>query len=89
MGEQGVLDLGRQAVWTVLLVGGPLLAVSLLTGLVIGILQAVTQINEQTLTFVPKIVAVFAGVALLGPWMLTTLVGFAAELIGNLHTFVR
>ncbi len=89
MTEQGVLDLARQAVWTVLMVGGPLLGVSLVTGLLIGLLQAVTQLNEQTLTFVPKIVAVFAGVVVFGPWMLTTLVQFAAELFMNLHAFVR
>jgi flagellar biosynthetic protein FliQ len=87
--EQGVLDLAQQAVWTVLMVGGPLLGISLVTGLTIGILQAITQINEQTLTFVPKIIAVFTGIVVFGPWMLTRLVDFAAELFRNLHTFVH
>lgn len=69
MNELWVINITRQAITTTLLVGGPLLGIGLLVGLVISIIQAVTQIQEQTLVFVPKILAVMAVLLLLGPWM--------------------
>ncbi len=75
-----VLDLTRSALFQALLLAGPLLGVSLLTGLVIAILQAVTQIQEQTLTFVPKLVAVGITFMVLFGWMLSTTVRFTREL---------
>jgi flagellar biosynthetic protein FliQ len=84
-----VLALGRESAQMVLLVAGPILIAGLVTGLAVSILQAVTQIQEMTLTFIPKIVAIVAVLALLGHWMLTQLVVFTAALLGNLHLYAR
>lgn len=89
MTEEFVINLGREALLTVLLVGAPMLGLGLIVGLLVSVFQATTQINEQTLTFVPKIVAVLAAVVLFGPWMLGVLLDFTGNLFGNLHTFVR
>ena len=75
-----VIYIGREAVYTTLLISGPLLLVSIAIGLVISIFQATTQIQEQTLTFVPKIIAVFLMVVFLGPWMLNILITFTQNL---------
>ena len=79
-----VLNLGQQALETMLLVSGPLLVVALVAGLIISILQAATQINEQTLSFIPKILAICGTLLLLGPWMLATLVDYTRRLITNI-----
>jgi flagellar biosynthetic protein FliQ len=76
-----------EAFWTVILVSGPLLGLSLLVGLVISILQATTSIHEQTLTFVPKIAAVAVSMLVFGPWMLRKLLDFTGKILGNLHHF--
>lgn len=89
MNEAVVLGLAREALWVSLLVGGPILGISLVVGVVVSILQAVTQVNEQSLAFVPKVVAVFAGVILFGPWMLETLVAFSAGLFSNMGSYGR
>ncbi|MDD4343275.1 MAG: flagellar biosynthesis protein FliQ [Eubacteriales bacterium] len=75
-----VIYIGREAVYTVLLISGPLLIGSILIGLTISIFQATTQIQEQTLTFVPKIVAIFVMIVVLGPWMLNILIAFTQNL---------
>lgn len=75
-----VIYIGREAVYTVLLISGPLLIGSILIGLTISIFQATTQIQEQTLTFVPKIVAIFVMIVVLGPWMLNILLAFTQNL---------
>jgi len=82
-----VVDLGREALWMVLLVAGPMLGLGLLVGLVVSILQATTQIQEQTLTFIPKILAVLGAAIVFGPWMLRVMTEYAARLLGNLHRF--
>lgn len=69
-----------QLLWTVGLVAGPVLLVLLVVGVLVGVIQVVTQLQEMTLTFVPKLIAVFVVFALLGPWMLGRLTGFATEL---------
>jgi flagellar biosynthetic protein FliQ len=74
-------DLARQALWVTLVLVGPVLAVGATAGLVTSVLQAVTQIHEQTLAFVPKLAASIAVLVLLGPWMLHTLVEFTQTLI--------
>lgn len=89
MSEELVSGLARQAMVTTLLVSAPILALGLITGVVVGIFQAATQIHEQTLAFVPKIVAVMLGVVFLGPWMLRTLVEFTAGLLANLPQWIR
>ncbi len=74
MNEQAVLDIASEAIWCVILVSAPLLIISLLVGLLISIFQTVTSIQEQTLTFVPKIVAIFIGILVFGSFMLDNLV---------------
>ncbi len=74
-----VVDIGRHALVTMLLVAAPMLGVGLLVGLVVSILQAVTQVNEMTLTFVPKIVGVAVAAVLFLPWIIRMLVSFAAH----------
>jgi flagellar biosynthetic protein FliQ len=71
-----VVDIGRQALWATLLVSAPLLGVALVVGLVIGIIQAATSINEMTLSFIPKVVCLSMALLLFGGWMLGTLVEF-------------
>ncbi len=84
-----VMDLGRDAMLLVLLTAAPVLIVSLLTGLLISIFQAVTQIHEMTLTFVPKIVATFLVLIIFAPWMIRVMVGFTANLLMNLGMYTR
>jgi flagellar biosynthesis protein FliQ len=84
MTEQFAIDIARNAFITALEIGGPLLAVSLAIGMVVSIFQAVTQINEQTLSFVPKVLTVSAALAVLGPWMATTLVGYMVGIFNSL-----
>jgi len=82
-----VMDIGRQALLIVLLVAGPMLAVGLFLGLAVGIFQATTQINEATLTFIPKFVGIAFTLMLLMPWMMLKLVEFTHglfELIGQI-----
>lgn len=88
LSELFVVSLGREALYVALLVAAPMLGLALIVGLVVGILQATTQIQEQTLSFIPKLVAVFGGLAIFGSWMLTTLIEFTQNLLGNLARFV-
>ncbi|HIV70003.1 MAG TPA: flagellar biosynthesis protein FliQ [Candidatus Aquabacterium excrementipullorum] len=76
MDPQQVLTIGRDGLLTLLMVCAPILIVVLVVGLVVSILQAATQIHEQTLSFVPKLLGAFATLGLAGPWMLSTLVDF-------------
>ena len=76
MDAQQVLTAGQQGLWMLLLVSAPLLLVVLVVGLVVSVFQAATKINEATLSFVPKVVAAVAVLAIAGPWMLSTLVEY-------------
>ena len=80
MGQDQAVDLGRQAVVMTLLVSSPVLLIGMVVGLVISILQAVTQVQEQTLSFVPKIIAMALAVGLLLPWIVGQLVDFGREM---------
>jgi flagellar biosynthetic protein FliQ len=84
MTQDFIIYLGKEAVYTILLLSGPLLGVSLLVGLIISIFQATTQIQEQTLTFVPKIVMVFISLVIFGPWMLNLIVTFTINLFSSI-----
>lgn len=75
-----VIEIGRGAVEVLLLVAMPLFAAALLTGLLVSIFQAATQINEATLSFVPKLVAIFVTLVVAGPWMLTILTDYIRRL---------
>jgi flagellar biosynthetic protein FliQ len=84
-----VIGLGQDALLTVLLVSAPILGLGLLVGLAVSIFQATTQINEQTLTFVPKIIVILTAIVLFGPWMINILLEFTAGVFGQLHTLAR
>ncbi|MDQ7793179.1 MAG: flagellar biosynthesis protein FliQ [bacterium] len=84
MPEGLVIKLAQETLKTVLLAAGPVLALSLLVGLTISILQAATQIQEQTLSFVPKLLAVGMAVAIFGPWILRVLVDFCQRVFLSL-----
>ncbi len=79
MTPEMVTELGRQAIETTLLVAAPILGLSLVVGLGVSVLQAMTQLNEATLTFVPKVLAVFAALVLFLPWMLGVLTSFMTQ----------
>jgi len=88
MNAEFILRMAEQAVSTILKVIVPILAVALGVGLIISILQATTQIQEQTLSFIPKIIAVFVSLLFFGPWILTVLVDFAYSILNNLHLYI-
>ncbi len=88
MNQDTVVNLASQAMSLALKVAGPLLLVALVVGLVISVFQAVTQIQEQSLTLIPKIIAVAVVIVLLGPWMLGQLVGYTAALYTAIPTMV-
>ena len=84
-----VKDILADAIKTFFLAAGPILLVSLVVGFIISLLQAVTQIQDFTLTFVPKIIAVFLCLFLFLPWMASVLLSFTTRIIGNLPMYVR
>ena len=81
--QDAVLDIARDAIFNIIIVAAPLLLVSLIVGLIISIFQTVTSIQEQTLTFVPKILSVFLTLMLVGSWMMNTLIEFVQMLWSN------
>jgi flagellar biosynthetic protein FliQ len=83
-----VADAFRQALWISMISSMPILVIAMVVGLVIGILQTATSIQEQTLLFIPKILAVIGGLLILGPWMGRTVVDMARFLFQSLHRFV-
>ncbi|WP_338555951.1 flagellar biosynthesis protein FliQ [Paenibacillus sp. KS-LC4] len=88
MSADFIIGLASEAVFVVLKSSAPMLAIALVVGLLVSIFQATTQIQEQTLAFVPKIVAVFASVVLFGPWILNTIVDFTYNLLDNLYKYI-
>lgn len=87
MTPEMVIDIGRQALWTMLLVAAPMLGFGLVVGLLVSILQAVTQINEMTLTFVPKIIAVSVALIIFLPWIIKVMVGYTARVLTMIGGF--
>lgn len=81
--EQAVLDIARETIYMIIMISAPALLVSLIVGLIVSIFQTVTSIQEQTLTFVPKLIAVFLTIILAGSWMLETSVEFLRGLWSN------
>ena len=88
MSADFIIGLAGEAVMVVLKASAPMLVLALVVGLIVSVLQATTQIQEQTLAFVPKIVAVFVSVIIFGPWILNTLVDFTYRLLNNLHNYI-
>lgn len=84
MTTQTVLNLGQRSLEVMLLVSAPLLLTALVVGLIVSILQAATQINEMTLSFIPKMLSIFLAMLITGPWMLSTLIDYTRELFQNI-----
>ena len=85
--QDAVLDIARNAIFNIIIVSAPLLLVSLIVGLIISIFQTVTSIQEQTLTFVPKILAVFITLMIAGSWMMNTMIELVEYLWSNFSYF--
>ena len=88
MNQEAVIYLAKEAMYVALLIGGPILGIGLIVGLLVSIFQATTHIQEQTLVFIPKIIAVFASLVILGPWILKILVDYVLRLFDSISTFV-
>lgn len=88
MTADGVLSIGHEALMLALLLGAPLLLTALLVGVLVGVFQAATQINEMTLSFIPKLLAMAAVIAISGPWMLRLMVEYTRRLIENIPTLI-
>jgi flagellar biosynthetic protein FliQ len=83
-----VIEIGQKAIYTVLIIIAPVLGAGLVTGLIVAILQATTQIQEQTLAFVPKIFAVLGAIGIFGPWMLSTVLDFVTNLYRHIPQYI-
>jgi flagellar biosynthesis protein FliQ len=88
MTPEKVMDIGRQAIEVTLLLSGPMLLAALVIGLIVSIFQAATQINEQTLSFIPKLVGMFIVLILAGPWMLQTIVDYIRRLFESIPQMI-
>jgi flagellar biosynthetic protein FliQ len=88
MTPESVMTLGKHAMEITLMVAAPLLLVALVIGLVVSIFQAATQINEQTLSFIPKLVGVFVALVVAGPWMLSVMLDYMREIFGGIPLLV-
>jgi flagellar biosynthetic protein FliQ len=84
-----VIDIAREALWLIIKCSAPLLLVSLVVGLTISIFQTVTSIQEQTLTFVPKVICVFLTIIILGHWMLNNMVSYMTNLWSDFTIYIR
>ena len=89
MGEDVVLNLGTNCLKTIAIVSAPMLLSALIIGILVSVFQAITQINEATLTFIPKMMVVALVILIAGPWMLDTLKGFTVEVFESVGTIVR
>lgn len=89
MNESDVLKIAQEAIRTILIVSAPMLGFSLIVGLVVSIFQAVTQIQEATLAFVPKIIAVLLAVVIFGPWILKAITEFTTKLLTDINLYIR
>lgn len=88
MTQEMILQIAQGSVYTILIVTAPILGVGLVVGLLVSVFQATTQIQEQTLAFIPKIVAILLTLLIVGPWMLQKIVEFTMDIFGNLQRFV-
>ena len=88
MTPETVLDVGRQALQVGLMLSAPLLVTALVVGVIIGLFQAATQINEMTLSFIPKLIAVSAAGVITGPWMLRVLVSYTRQLFESIPSLI-
>ena len=89
MTPETVMTVGSRALEITLLIAAPLLLVALVTGLIVGAFQAATQINESTLSFIPKLIAISLALVVAGPWMLKILVGYTRELFESIPGLIN
>lgn len=89
MSEGQIIDLLQQAMLNVILLSAPMLVLGLIVGLAVSVFQATTQIQEQTLAFVPKIISVLVAIIVFGPWMLNRIVDYTEGLFMNLNNFIQ
>lgn len=83
-----VVQLGQEALFIVMLVAAPMLGLGLIVGLLVSVFQATTSIQEQTLAFIPKIIAVFVAILIFGPWMLRIMVEYLTNILVNLPSYI-
>ena len=83
-----VIKLAEQSIYTIIIVSAPMLLIALAVGLIVSVFQAMTQIQEQTLAFIPKILAVFISLVVFGPWMLTILLDYTRDLFQQLPRII-
>lgn len=88
MNNADMLKLAQDAIRTVLFVAAPMLIISLSVGLIVSVIQAVTQIQEATLAFVPKIIAVFISILIFGPWIINLVTEFTSGLLSNINLYI-
>ena len=88
MTPETVVSIGQQALWVTMMIAGPLLGSALAVGLLIGMFQAATQINEMTLSFIPKLLVLVLALVVAGPWMLTVIMNFTTQLMGQIPTLI-
>ena len=88
MNPQSVITLGQQALYVMLMIAAPMLLAALVVGLIVSILQAATQINEMTLSFIPKLLAMIAALVIAGPWMITFFVDYVRRLFESIPTAI-
>ena len=89
MTEEMVISIGSEAIKTTIYLAGPMLAAAMGIGLLVSVMQAVTQINESTLTFIPKMVAVVVVLMVMAPWMLEVLQNYARDIFTNVNDWVK
>ncbi|MBP9707563.1 MAG: flagellar biosynthesis protein FliQ [Oligoflexales bacterium] len=89
MNDQTIVEIGTQAVWVAVLVAAPALLATLAAGLVISIFQAATQINEQTLSFIPKVLAMTVAILFFGPWIIQTMMTFTISMFERIPTITQ
>jgi len=89
MTQNQIIYMAKEALGTAIIVGGPMLLISLTVGLIVSIFQAMTQIQEQTLSFIPKILSIALILILLGPWMLNVMTAYTTNLFNELVSYAR
>lgn len=88
MTPESVTTIGQQALWVTMMLGAPLLLSALAVGLLVGMFQAATQINEMTMSFIPKLIILAVSLIVAGPWMLSIIVNYTQQLIGQIPSLI-
>ena len=89
MSEQDVINIAINTIWVIIDTSMPLLLVSMVVGLIISLFQTLTSIQEQTLTFVPKLIAIFVALMFMGSWLMNTIVQYMTQLWSNFSQYIR